>query len=44
VLCAVLSALAVNAALIWFFRWREQREDEREAKASAHLFSFEAMG
>ncbi len=44
VLCAVLSALAANAALIWLFRWREQLEDEREKKASAHLFSFEAMG
>jgi hypothetical protein len=62
VIVAVAVALAVNFALILFFRWKEkvlkwpshfffftlpdgnvQREDEREKRAKAHLFSFDAL-
>jgi len=43
VIVTVVSWLLVTGGLIWFFSWREKRQDKLLKKETAHLFSFDAL-
>jgi len=43
VIVAVVSTLIINGLIVYFFKWREKREDALLRQETAHLFSFDAM-